>query len=133
MPVRLRAALEYFAIVFAAGFLLGTFRTLLVIPRTGELVATLIEVPIMLVIAWFACRWIMRQFPQIDTVQSALVVGGAALLLLLMAEALLSVALSGFSLSQHLALYRELPVQIGLLGQICFSLFPLISLKLRTV
>jgi hypothetical protein len=133
MPVRLRAALGYFAIVFAAGFLLGTFRTLLVIPRTGELLGTILELPIMLVIAWYSCRSIMRRFRQIDTVQAALVVGGAALLLLLMAEALLSVALFGLSLSQHLALYRKLPVQIGLLGQICFSLFPLISLNLRTV
>ncbi len=83
MLVQLRAAAEYFAIVFSAGFVLGAFRTFVVAPRTGELLATLIELPIMLVIAWFACRWIMRRFRQIETVRSTLVVGGAALLFVL--------------------------------------------------
>lgn len=129
MHTRLKAALDYFAVVFVAGFVLGTLRTLMVAPRIGELLATLIELPIMLLIAWSACRWIMRRFKQIETVQSAFVVGGTALLLLLVAESLLSVALSGLSLTQHFALYRKLPVQIGLLGQIGFALFPLIYLK----
>jgi hypothetical protein len=133
MAVRLRAAAEYFAIVFAAGVVLGTFRTLLVAPRIGELLATLIELPVILAIAWYACLWIMRRCRQIKTVQSALLVGGTALLFLLTAEALLSSVLSEMSLSQHFALYRQLPVQIGLLGQICFAFFPLICLKAKTL
>lgn len=133
MAVRLRAALEYFAIVFAAGVALGTTRTLIVAPRVGELLATLIELPVILAIAWSACRSIMRRFQQIKTIQSALIVGGTALLFLLTAEALLSIGLSELLLSEHFALYRQLPVQIGLLGQICFALFPLICRKTTTL
>jgi hypothetical protein len=77
----LKAGAEYFAAVFAAGFLMGTIRTIAIAPRIGELYAVV-------------------------------------------AEAALSVSLNGRSLSQHIALYLELPVQIGLLGQILFALRP---------
>ena len=45
------AATLYFAATFAAGFALGTFRTLFLAPRVGEFVAVLIELPIMLAVA----------------------------------------------------------------------------------
>jgi hypothetical protein len=44
----LKAGLIYFAIVFGAGFVLGTIRTLWVVPRLGTRMAELMETPIML-------------------------------------------------------------------------------------
>lgn len=52
------AGLAYFTLVFAAGFGLGTLRVLALAPILGEGGAVLLELPIILAIAWMACRWI---------------------------------------------------------------------------
>ncbi|TAD74130.1 MAG: hypothetical protein EAY70_11640 [Sphingomonadales bacterium] len=44
----LRAAIAYWAVVFALGFVLGTIRVLWVIPLVGLIPATLIELPLIL-------------------------------------------------------------------------------------
>jgi hypothetical protein len=46
----LKAGGLYFALVFGAGFVLGTIRTLLVVPRVGTRRAELMEMPIMLLV-----------------------------------------------------------------------------------
>jgi hypothetical protein len=50
------AALRYFGLIFALGFLLGTVRTLLLAPATGATAAVLIELPVMLGASWLAAR-----------------------------------------------------------------------------
>lgn len=120
-----RAASLYFAIVFAAGFVLGTIRTLWLIPAFGELTATLIELPVIITIAWIACRWVLQRIAVPADFISRLTMGGLALLLLLSAEALLSISLGGLTLSGHFALYQKLPVILGLAGQVLYALFPL--------
>jgi len=52
-----RAGVLYFALVFGAGFVLGTIRTLWIVPRLGTRMAELMETPIMLVITILAARW----------------------------------------------------------------------------
>jgi len=47
----------YFALVFGAGFVLGTVRTLWVVPRLGTRTAELMEMPIMLAVTILAARW----------------------------------------------------------------------------
>ena len=56
----IRAGLAYFVVVFAAGFALGTFGVFLLIPHLGETVAVLAELPVVLTISWFVCRWLTR-------------------------------------------------------------------------
>jgi hypothetical protein len=46
----LKAGILYFALVFGAGFVLGTIRVLLVMPRFGARMAELMEAPVMLVV-----------------------------------------------------------------------------------
>ena len=125
----LKAGAEYFAAVFAAGFCMGTVRTIGIAPRVGELSAVAAEIPLMLLFAWIACKFIRGRYPQLNTARSALAVGGFAFVLLLIAEALLSIGLTGLSLGQHAALYQELPVQIGLLGQVLFALLPFLQAR----
>ena len=43
MTRAIAAAVVYFALAFAAGFVLGTVRVMLVGPRIGEIAAVLIE------------------------------------------------------------------------------------------
>jgi hypothetical protein len=45
----LKAATIYFAIVFGFGFVFGTIRVFSIVPRFGERVAELIEMPFMLI------------------------------------------------------------------------------------
>ena len=55
----LKAGALYFALVFGAGFVLGTIRTLWVAPRVGMRIAELMETPNMLVVIIVAARWII--------------------------------------------------------------------------
>ena len=57
-----KAGIAYFAIIFAAGFMLGTIRVLLLIPRIGETWAVLAELPVMMMLSWFVCGWLLRRF-----------------------------------------------------------------------
>lgn len=122
----------YFAAVFAAGFVLGVLRTLVLVPLLGELVAVLLELPVILTIAWLVCTRILRRWPL--SPPSAVGMGAIAFLLLMGAEAGLSTLLAGRSLAEHLALYSQLPHQLGLAGQMTFAMFPWVQARrLRTL
>lgn len=124
MSLALRAAVMYFVLVFAAGFVLGTIRTLWLAPALGEATAVLAELPVMLVISWAACGAVLKRLPVPPAPSYRLFMGLAALTLLLAAEALLSITLGGLTLQQYVALYRDPPALLGLGGQVIFGLFP---------
>jgi hypothetical protein len=50
----LKAAVLYFPILFGVGFVLGTIRTLWVVPRVGTRNAELLELPMMFIVSIFA-------------------------------------------------------------------------------
>lgn len=120
----LKAAAAYFALVFAAGFVLGTLRTLWLAPALGPVLAVAAELPVMLGLSWLACGRVLRRTPL--PVAEAAAMGGLAFVLLLLAEAELSTALGGLTLRQHVALYAEPANQLGLAGQLAFAAFPLV-------
>jgi hypothetical protein len=82
----LKAGLLYFALVFGAGFVLGTIRTLWLVPTLGMRTAELMETPVMLVVVILAARWIVRHLDVPTTTATRLGVGFIALGLLLVAE-----------------------------------------------
>src|SRR5437870_3963827 len=82
----LKAGVLYFALVFGAGFALGTVRTLWIVPRVGTRRAELMETPLMLVVTIVAARWIVLHFAVPSTPSSRLGMGCIALVLLLLAE-----------------------------------------------
>jgi hypothetical protein len=88
-PARTRpvaAGAVYFAVVFAAGFVLGSVRVLLVVPRTGVRAAELAEAPLMLWVTIVAARFVVRRFAMPPVLLTRLVTGCTALGLLLLAE-----------------------------------------------
>lgn len=117
------AAVAYWAVVFALGFVLGTVRVLWVIPRVGLVPATLLELPLILAASWFAARWLVRRFA-IASPRDALVVGALAFALLMMAECALAAALLRQTPAQWLAGLHKPHALLGLAGQVVFSLMP---------
>jgi hypothetical protein len=84
-------SVAYFAIVFGAGFVLGTVRVIWLAPTVGVRIAELTELPLMLTVVYFAARWINRRFMAERDQPSRLIVGATALVLLLLAELILGV------------------------------------------
>jgi hypothetical protein len=119
----------YFSIVFAAGFVLGTLRVLVVIPRLGETPAVLIELPIMLAVSWVVCGWVLKTCPVPTHFPPRLLMGGFAFALLMAAELALSVFAFGRTASEHFATYQAVNAQLGLAMQIIFAAFPAIRVQ----
>jgi hypothetical protein len=98
-----KPALVYFALVFGTGFALGLIRVPFLVPRMGERHAELLEMPFMLVAIVLAARFVVRRYRLTRAASSSLVVGTAALVLLLGAEWLAGVWLQGRSFADYVA------------------------------
>ncbi len=88
----IRMAAVYFAMVFGIGFVLGTLRVVLLVPKLGARAAELLEIPVMLVMVFLIGRWIGHRC---QSRSQALSVGMLALIMLLGAEVGLAFALFG--------------------------------------
>lgn len=122
----IRAGAIYFAIVFAVGFMLGTFRVLVLSPSVGETAATLIEGPFILGASWVACGFVIERFYVPTDRSPRLIMGTTAFSMLISAELLLSVFGFGQTLNEVVARYTTVAGAIGLAGQVLFGLFPLL-------
>jgi hypothetical protein len=127
MEATLTAACAYFAIVFVAGFALGTIRVFVLAPILGELGAVLLELPIMLAISWFACRAVIRRFAVPAGWDHRASMGAMAFVLLMLAELGLSLFAFGRPAGAFLVSLTSPSGAIGLSGQIAFGLFPLLQ------
>ena len=119
------AGLAYFAVVFAAGFVLGTIRTLVLVPRIGVVPAVVAELPLMLAIAFLACRWLVSRLAVSSAPGPRLVMGVVAFTLLMAAELGLAVLLFGGSVAGFLAGQATPAGALGLAGQVAFAAMPL--------
>ncbi|HXJ96138.1 MAG TPA: hypothetical protein VMT20_25135 [Terriglobia bacterium] len=86
MKETIKAGGLYFALVFAAGFVLGTIRTLWVVPRLGVRTAELMEQPIMLGVSILAAGWVVRRLCIAPNWPRRLALGCIALGLMLLVE-----------------------------------------------
>ncbi|MCA1493842.1 hypothetical protein [Sinorhizobium alkalisoli] len=120
----IRLGTLYFAAVFMVGFVLGTIRTLVLIPRLGGLGAVAVELPVILTAAWIICGWLLRGSTL--TLSEAAGTGAVAFVLLMLTEVALSAVLWHRTITEHLALYTNPADLLGLAGQIAYASFPLI-------
>jgi hypothetical protein len=122
----LKAGLLYFALVFGAGFVLGTIRTFWVVPSLGVRKAELLESPIMLLVTIFAARFVVRRGSLPHAVASRLGTGIIALGILIAAELGLALWLRGLSIREYIASRDPVAgaVYLGLL--VLFALMPLL-------
>jgi hypothetical protein len=97
------AGVTYFALVFGAGFVFGSIRVPLLVPRVGVRAAELIEMPFMFVVVLFSARFVVMRFNVPRTTAARLGTGLLALTLLVAAEILLAVVLQRQSLGAYIA------------------------------
>ncbi|HTX58881.1 MAG TPA: hypothetical protein VMH02_04320, partial [Verrucomicrobiae bacterium] len=109
------------AMVFAVGFVAGSLRLSLLTPRVGATAAVAIEIPFMVVAAWFVSRWAVRRFRVPATLGARVVMG-----------------LVGFSVLQGLELtlaalaFKGTPALIGVVAQFMVATFP-VAQRARSV
>jgi hypothetical protein len=104
------------------GFIFGTIRVLLLVPRLGETTAVIVEAPII----WFVCRWCVDRLNVMRTVPARSLMGLVAFVVLMSAEGGLG-AVFGRSLVDQLTTYGSLAGAIGLGAQVIFAVFPVIQ------
>lgn len=124
MKVSLIAGFFYFLIVGTAGVLFGTLREMFVSPVFGHGVAVILELPLMLAIAWFFCQRLVKWCGVSDNLLLRLVMGLAAFTLLMAMEQSLFYALQTFVVAQAPQPWTVIDY-IGLGGQAAFGLMPL--------
>jgi hypothetical protein len=129
MAAALRAGIAYFALVFAAGVALGALRVLALAPVLGATGAVLVELPVILAVAWLACGRLTARIgvPAAPAPRAAM--GGVAFLLLLGAEAGLGAAVFGQPLAVQVAALARPAGALGLAGQVAFGLLPLARIR----
>jgi len=125
----LRAGGLYFALVFGAGFVLGTLRVLLVVPRLGARTAELIEAPFMLAVTVLAARWVVRRLAVPPAWTPRLAMGGIALGLLLAAEFTLVLGISGLSIREYFETLDPVSGTVYYLLLGVFALMPLFVIR----
>lgn len=130
MRLTTKAATIYFALVFAAGFVLGTIRTIALAPYLGPALATILELPLMLLISWLACDWVVNRYAIAPHIKTRVSMGLIAFALLIAAETALGMLGFGRSLADQIAIYRETGPALGLAAQMAFALFPIVQARL---
>ena len=78
MSLELKAGSFYFLWVFGLGFVLGTIRTLFLAPIAGDLIAVLIELPVILTFAWILCARLIKRFEVSNDLASRASMGAIA-------------------------------------------------------
>lgn len=119
-----RAGLAYTAGVFAIAFVVGTIRVLFVAPRVGDLLAVLLEAPIVLAVSWRVSRWSVRRFRVGEDSGSRVLMGGVAFAFLMALELVLAVVAFHEPLEHYVARFATAPGLVGLAAQVCFAAIP---------
>jgi hypothetical protein len=122
----IKAGMTYFALVFGAGFVLGAIRVPFLVPRLGERVAELIEMPFMFVVILVSARFITNRFTLPVNLLPRLGAGFLALGLLVAAEVLLAVALQNRTIGEYVASRDPVSGSVYLAMLVLFAVMPLV-------
>ncbi len=123
VPV-IKAGLAYFALVFGAGFVLGALRVTFLVPRLGERMAELGEMPLMFVVILVAAGFVIRRFAVPPSMPARLGAGLLALVLLLAAELVLALVLQEQSFADYVASRDRVSGSVYLAMLVYFAIMP---------
>ena len=119
-------ALTYFALVFGAGLLLGILRVFWLAPVLGARAAELAETPVMLIVIFFAARWIAKRFAAPSSATVRLGIGLIALVCLLAVEFTVVLWLQGITIRESIANRDPVSGAVYAASVILFALMPLL-------
>jgi len=119
-----KAGVLYFTLVFGSGFVLGTIRTLWVVPRLGTRTAELMEMPIMLAVTIVAARWTDLHLSLPIMWSARLEMGCMALVLMLIAEFGFVLWIRGLSVKKYFATRDPVSGAAYYLLLIVFAIMP---------
>jgi hypothetical protein len=131
LPSVVKAAVCYFAIVFAVGFFFGVLRVLVVAPAIGELAATTAELTILLFFSWVICTFLVRRFEIASSLPRRLAMGAIAFSILMLCELAFSTLLFNQTVIEYFAQFNSLAAMLGLAGQVMFAAIPVLQLHKR--
>jgi len=121
----LKAGLLYFAIVFGAGFVLGTIRVLWLVPQLGARTAELLEMPVMLGATILAAQWVVRRLAVPPIAAQRLGMGFIALGILVLVEFTAVLWLRGMTFEDYLATRDPVSSTVYFVMLGVFALMPL--------
>jgi hypothetical protein len=126
----MKAGATYFALVFGAGFVLGSIRVPILVPRLGERLAELIEMPFMFVVILVSARFVIKRFSLPADVPAGLGAGFLALGMLVAAEISLAVLLQNRTLGEYVASRDPVSGSVYLAMLALFAVMPLILARI---
>lgn len=115
----------YAALTFAAGFLMGVVRVLLIVPLAGAVTAVMLELPIMLAVSWLVCGWILDRPWAHRRLLDRAAMGVAAFALMMALEMTMALMIFGQSPTAVLKGLAAPAGVLGLAGQAAFAMLPL--------
>jgi len=118
-----RAAAQYWAVIFGLGFAFGTARTLWLAPLWVTERAILAELPPMLLASALSANHLLRRHRLVRP-RDAAAMGALAFALLIASEGVLAVTVTGQTMQAWAAATAEVPGLYGLAGQIAFGVLP---------
>jgi hypothetical protein len=128
----IKAGTVYFALVFGAGFVLGSIRVPFLVPRLGERAAELIEMPFMFVAVLLSARFITKRFSLPANALPRLGAGFLALGLLVAAEVVLAVSLQDRMLAEYVASRDPVSGSVYLAMLALFAVMPFVIARLAS-
>jgi hypothetical protein len=120
----LLAGAVYFILTYLAGFVFGSLREAFVVPRLGQLAATLIETPVMLAVTYWAATWVTSHFGSPHSPADRLWIGAIGFALLMSAEVIFSGVLRGLTVSQWFEHFKTADGAISLALFVLFAFMP---------
>ena len=123
----LAASALYFSMVFAAGFLLGPIRVVLLEPRIGPLAAVLCEAPFLIAAIVFASRAAPRMLMSAPSRTALVSIGLAALALQQAADLAVGSLLRGLTLAEQIARLATVEGMVYVVLLALFAAMPLIT------
>lgn len=126
-----RAGIVYFAMVFAAGFLLAFIRIPLLVPRFGERAAELMEMPVMFAVIFLAAGGLVRKHAARFSGAQWLAVGLVALALLIAAELVVAVVTTDRTLAEYIASRDPVSGSVYLAMLVVFAAMPWLRARRR--
>jgi hypothetical protein len=120
----LKAGSLYFTLVFAVGFVLGTIRTLWVVPILGARTAELIEEPIMFGLSILAARWVVRRLRFPPDWLPRLAFGFVALGLMLLVEFTFVLWIRGITIREYFVTRDPISGGVYFLTLAAFAVMP---------